>query len=92
MRLLQADLRKAGVDFKRYGERNYEVTQRIGAAINFLGADGLIAPSARWRCYNLVIFAENHSLAEKLEVRRSKQVDWQAWWRRNSALTDPIFE
>lgn len=79
--LVRADLTTLGIDMARYGERNYEVTQRIGAAINFLEIDGLIAPSARWNCDNLMIFAENHSLNETLETANSEEVDWQRWAR-----------
>lgn len=86
LRLIQADLEGLGVDLTRYGERNYSVTQRIGAAMNFLGLDGLIASSARWKCENLMIFAENHSLSEKLEAIDSEDVDWQAWGRTHGFL------
>jgi hypothetical protein len=46
----------------RYGERDYALTQSIGAALAFLGLDGLIAliaPSARWQCDNLMIYQTN---------------------------------
>lgn len=79
--LVRANLAQLGVDLDRYGERNYEVTQRIGAAIGFLGFDGLIAPSARWECDNLMVFADNHSLDEQLEVAGAEDVDWQDWAR-----------
>lgn len=79
--LVRANLTALGIDLTRYGERNYEVTQSIGAAINFLEIDGLIAPSARWRCDNLMIFAENHALNETLENVISEEVDWQRWAR-----------
>ena len=86
LRLLQADLEGLGVDPKRYGERDYSVTQKIGAAMNFLGLDGLIAPSARWECENLMIFAENHGVLEKLEAVDADDVDWQAWGRTHGFL------
>ena len=50
----------------RYGERDYAQTQNIGAAIAFLGLDGLITPSARWSCNNLMIFQTNHQPNERL--------------------------
>jgi hypothetical protein len=67
----------------RYGERDYELTQRIGAALAFLGLDGLIAPSARWQCDNLMIYQTNHLLNERLEVIEDERVDWGAWARAN---------
>jgi hypothetical protein len=74
-------LLQLGVDMARYGERDYNRTQRIGAAFAFLGIDGLITPSARWACDNLTVFAENHPLTERLDVLRHEEVDWVAWAR-----------
>ena len=44
IRLARVDLGALGVDLARYGERDYDRTQKIGAALVFLGFDGLIAP------------------------------------------------
>jgi hypothetical protein len=49
LRLARATLESLDVDVMRYGERDYARTQEIGAALAFMGLDGLIAPSARWR-------------------------------------------
>ena len=70
----------------RYGVRDYGWTQSIGAALAFLGLDGLIAPSARWRCDNLMIYQTNHLLTERLEVIQEEQVDWRAWARANGFI------
>ncbi len=69
----------------RYGERDYDLTQNIGAALAFLGLDGLIAPSARWSCDNLMIYQTNHH--ERLEFIEDEQVDWQAWMRISIGAT-----
>jgi RES domain-containing protein len=58
LRLARGSLERLDVDMARYGERDYSRTQSIGAALAFLGLDGLIAPSARWSCDNLMIFTE----------------------------------
>jgi hypothetical protein len=50
--LARVSLQGLGVEMARYGERDYARTQEIGAALAFLGLDGLIAPSARWECDN----------------------------------------
>lgn len=81
-----ADIEKLGAATADYHQRNYERTREIGAAVNFLGYDGLIVPSARWKCDNLVIFSDNHGLAEKLEKVAVEQIDWQAWARDNGML------
>ena len=88
LRLARAGLAALGVDMARYGERDYGLTQSIGAALAFLGLDGLIAPSARWPCENLTIFTTNSRLGERLEVIEDEYVDWQAWARRNEFLAD----
>ena len=89
LRLLRGDLADLGVAAVRYNERNYRRTQEIGAAVAFLGCDGLLVPSARWDCDNLVIFADNHGVANRLEVIASENVDWQAWAIDAGLFEDP---
>ena len=79
LRLLRADLEELDLDMKQYESVNYHRTQEIGAAVAFLDCDGLIVPSARWKCENLVIFTENHALTSRLEVLSSEEIDWQSW-------------
>lgn len=79
LQLVRTDLATLGVDLARYGERDYGRTQEIGAALVFLGFDGLIAPSARWPCDNLMIFGDNHALAETLEPIGAETVEWREW-------------
>jgi hypothetical protein len=79
LRLLRADLAELDVDMTQYESINYGRTQEIGAAVAFLGCDGLIVPSARWSCENLVLFTENQALTSKLEVLSSEEIEWQAW-------------
>ena len=86
LRLAFTDLTALGVDLNRYGERDYNRTQQIGAALAFLGLDGLIAPSARWSCDNLMIFGENHALTEKLDPLSEEKIDWRAWAQDNDLI------
>jgi RES domain len=80
LRLARLGLERLGVDMAQYGERDYARTQDIGAALAFLGLDGLVAPSARWQCDNLMIYQTNHLLLnERLEVIEEEYVDWGAW-------------
>ena len=88
LHLARANLTTLGVDFTRYGERDYAQTQKIGAAIAFLGLDGLIAPSARWPCDNLMIFTENHALTERLEPIGEEQVEWKTWAQAHGLIPD----
>ena len=88
LRLARTSLVELGVDMARYGERDYGRTQSIGAALAFLGLDGLIAPSARWSCDNLTIFTSNSHLSERLEVIGVEHVNWGGWARDNGFLAD----
>jgi hypothetical protein len=42
LRLIRADLEEMGVDIEHYEDINYQRTQEIGAAVAFLGCDGLL--------------------------------------------------
>ncbi len=87
LRLARHDLPGLGVDPARYGKRDYRQTQKIGAALVFLGLDGLIAPSARWPCDNLMVFSDNHALEERLEPIASEKVEWRSWARERGLIT-----
>jgi hypothetical protein len=87
LRVARVSLEGLGVDMARYGERDYALTQSVGAALAFLGLDGLIAPSPRGPCDNLMIYQSNHMvLTERLEMIEEEQVDWGAWARTNGVL------
>jgi hypothetical protein len=67
-----------GVSPETYKDLTYNRTQEIGDAAAFLGFDGIIAPSARWHCQNLVLFSELLAPGD-LTVVESEPVDWDAW-------------
>jgi len=78
LRLVLADLATLGLETGLYPtgdhaamQRVYEQTQRIGDAVAYLGCDGLLAPSARWACENLVLFTENHGTDMSTHQRRA---------------------
>lgn len=75
-------LNRLDVDSDTYEQRRYERTQEIADAAFFLGFDGLIAPSARWRCDNLALFTTN-SAPEDIEiaVEPGERIDWPVWRR-----------
>ena len=84
MKLIRADLIALGVDLARFNELDYTRTQQIGSAVAFLDNDGLIVPSARWECDNLILF-ENGTLRALLEpVGEPRVIDWQAWCKENN--------
>jgi RES domain-containing protein len=81
-------IERLGVTRERYGEFDYDRTQAIGDAAAFLGFDGMLVPSARWECLNLVLFTDRFSQAE-LTVDHTEVVDWSEWRRRVSDLRKP---
>jgi len=76
-------LRRLGVDDSRYRDLLYARTQEIGAAAAFLGFDGLIAPSARWNCQNIILFLDTINL-EEVRTISVQPIDWKAWRQANS--------
>lgn len=73
-----ASLKPLGVEIDRYESFDYAATQAIAAAAHFLEFDGLVVPSARAPCANLVAFMDRVSLS----LTHSEAVDWQAWRSR----------
>ncbi|MBX9844005.1 MAG: RES family NAD+ phosphorylase [Xanthobacteraceae bacterium] len=86
VRLEPGDLSRLGVDMAQYGRRDYARTQLIGAALAFLGVDGLIAPSARWGCDNVMVFQNNHDTINNIVVGPDESLDWRAWAEANGFL------
>lgn len=78
-------LKRLGVDEGRYRELLYTRTQEIGAAAAFLGFDGLIVPSARWNCQNIILFLDAIDL-DKVRTISVRPVDWAAWRKSNSTV------
>ncbi len=88
LRFLRASLEALGVDMKSYAVPNLPSTQAIGAAVEFLGYDGLIAPSARWPCDNLILCPETASFGGTIAAFLSEYVEWLGWARPNGLVTD----
>ncbi|MBM3565567.1 MAG: RES domain-containing protein [Alphaproteobacteria bacterium] len=76
-----ASLAKLGVDTSRYHERAYQRTQEIADAAYFLGFEGILAPSARWNCLSLALFATDRVAPEDIQLEQSEKdpIDWGAW-------------
>ena len=78
-------LAAVGMVAARYGElsyaareREYPRSQEIGEACAFLGADGLLVPSARnLTRSNLIVFCEQSTDIEKAIVRDHRQVSFR---------------
>jgi RES domain-containing protein len=74
-----AELAPLGVDASRYESFDYSATQAIAAAARFLEFDGLIVPSARYNCANLVLFLDRTADGNLLDLLGTEEVDWEAW-------------
>jgi hypothetical protein len=79
LRLIRADLAILEVSETAYAATNLARTQQIGAAVEFLGCDGLIAPSARWSCDNLILFPDSARTPPTLLVKSSESINWIKW-------------
>jgi hypothetical protein len=80
-----AALRPYGVDGANYVGRDYSRTMEIADAAYFLGFDGIIAPSARFPCANVVLFTERigHAGVE-LVATEDPAIDWALWRKRHA--------
>jgi RES domain-containing protein len=79
-------LEGVGVDLQRFGaldyaklQEEYSLTQRIGEAAHFLGADALMVPSARWPGQNLVVLTGNLPESGLRHVRDHGAQDLRHW-------------
>jgi hypothetical protein len=79
-----AALTPLGVDAARYQGFDYMATQAIAAAAHFMEFDGLLVPSARAACQNLVLFLDRVVEGNRLDVLASEAVDWPAWRARST--------
>jgi len=77
-----SQLSPLGVDIARYESFDYSATQAIASAAHFLEFDGLVIPSARYECTNIVVFMEQAAENGRMEVRSSAAVDWSSWQRK----------
>jgi RES domain-containing protein len=76
-------LGRLGVDTARYAERDYRRTQDIADAAYFLGFDGLMVPSARFTCLNLVVFTDRIPPGQiEISERSADPIDWRAWRKK----------
>jgi RES domain len=77
------ELGNLGVDISRYETFEYGATQATAAAARFLEFDGLLVPSARFTCSNLVLFIDHASHTGHLQLVSSEDVDWSDWRKKN---------
>ena len=74
-----AALEHAGIDDETFRRGDPRRSREVGAAARFLDADGLIVPSARWACGNLVMFPDRLADREAFRVEETQDINWPAW-------------
>lgn len=74
VRIQLDDFEDLGILPNKFGARDYERTQEVGAAAAFLGLDGIFVPSARFNAENLVIFSNEHGVDTQLSIVSSSEV------------------
>lgn len=80
--LKMSDLIALGVDEAKYQQILYKRTQEIADAAAFMGFDGIIAPSARYECENIVLFLDLFNL-ENIKTVSKKSIKWSSWRNKN---------
>jgi hypothetical protein len=78
-----------GVTTEQFTSLDYSRTQEIADAAEFLGFDGIIAPSARWPCHNLVFFMDKFGPAD-FAIVASEPVNWSRWRREREPLLKTV--
>lgn len=81
-------IEQLGVDIARYASFDYSATQAVAAAAHFLDFDGLLVPSARYDCVNLVLFTDRAPMAAQLQLISSEPVNWTQWRNRTRPRPD----
>ncbi len=62
---------------------DFNLTQPISEAAHLLDCQGLLVPSARFECKNLVVFMDRIDPEKQLKVSKTEDVNWPAWREQN---------
>ena len=88
-----SDLASIALDTSRYGQlsylertQEYPRTQEIAEVAHFLDCDGLVVPSARWACANLILFCDRLGPGAVDVVKDHGVIDWAEWRKANKVL------
>lgn len=83
-------LSKFGYDVSTFGqlsyddrEHEYPRTQDIAETAHFLEYDGILVPSARWNCANIVFFCDQLPVGALEVANDHGLIDWSAWTREH---------
>lgn len=80
LRLVESEILEAlGVGERVLRSMDQSRSREIGDAAYFLELDGLMVPSVRWPCLNLVLFPDRLDPGSSLRVEETREVNWPAW-------------
>ncbi len=81
-----------GVNIEKFGQLSYQErvgeyprTQEVAEAAHFLDHQGILVPSARWDCSNVVLFCDRLPPGAVEVVEDHGLIDWNAWILANKA-------
>jgi hypothetical protein len=80
---------RLGIDEGKFSSLEHARCQEISAAAHFLEFDGLVVPSARWPCLNLVLFMDRLDLGNSLSVLDTNEINWPAWKEKSRRFGAP---
>ncbi len=72
-------LEAVGIDEEAFLKGDSARGQEVGAAARFLDLDGLVVPSARWPCNNLVLFLDRLPDLEDVRLLETREINWPRW-------------
>lgn len=86
LRLNSDQLIDIGIEEPFASRLNSDRSQSIGETTFMLDYQGLIVPSARWGCDNLVIFIDHKKFDfnEHIEFIGASEVNWPVWKQRSA--------
>ena len=79
LKLSMDQLTVLGIDKPLASRIETEKSRNIGEAAHMMDYQGLIVPSARWDCNNLMIFMDRIDLNTHIELIDDSEVNWPAW-------------
>ncbi|NND00385.1 MAG: RES family NAD+ phosphorylase [Gammaproteobacteria bacterium] len=77
-------LNRLGLEDPLASRIDVRLTQPIAEAAHLLDYQGLIVPSARFDCNNLVIFLDRINLDTQIKISKSDDVNWPAWREKST--------
>ncbi|MCP4431253.1 MAG: RES family NAD+ phosphorylase [Gammaproteobacteria bacterium] len=79
------ELSHLGIEDPYTNRLEAKVSQAIGEGAYMMGFQGLVVPSARWDCENLVIYVDQIDLDQDIEILESRKINWPAWKESKSS-------